>query len=229
LTDINKIGVKGQRLQQKKIENSYKKEVSRETWIDAKSLRQGNWVRTCQPQIYTPNPYSVEQEKESVDGEFQGFEVTNEEFEHECIEDEDTSQGFVDWDSPPIYDEDVNEKDSIEEPLASVLEEEHGEDGFFPMFGGLYPGEDEQLEGEEPTYDIAKYEEVDEGLSGDVFNYSEKEVEYIDFIGVDAILSNSSNHVCDEIYMAEGNVLSKGDGIIASYLKIFMAYGKDKA
>jgi hypothetical protein len=29
--------------------------------------------------------------------------------------------------------------------------------------------------------------------------------------------------------MAEGNVLLKGDGVIASYLKIFMAYGKDKA
>jgi hypothetical protein len=58
---------------------------------------------------------------------------------------------LVNWDSPPIYDEDVDEEDLIEEPLASVLEEEHKEDGFFPMFGGLYPGEDEQLGGEEPT------------------------------------------------------------------------------
>jgi hypothetical protein len=32
---------------------------------------------------------------------------------------------FVDWDSPPTYDEDINEDDSIEEPLASDLEEEH--------------------------------------------------------------------------------------------------------
>jgi hypothetical protein len=77
-----------------------------------------------------------------VDGEFQEFEVTDEEFEHECVEDEDTSQGFVDWDSPPTYDEDVDEEDSIEEPLASVIEEEHEEDKFFPMFGGLYPNED---------------------------------------------------------------------------------------
>jgi hypothetical protein len=29
--------------------------------------------------------------------------------------------------------------------------------------------------------------------------------------------------------MVKGNVLSKSDGIIASYLKILMAYGKDKA
>jgi hypothetical protein len=95
----------------KNIENSYK---SWETWSDVKILQQGNWVRTCQPQIYTPNPYSVEEEKEFVDGEFQEFEVTDEQFEHECVEDEDTSQGFVDWDSPPTYDEDVNEEDSIE-------------------------------------------------------------------------------------------------------------------
>jgi hypothetical protein len=78
---------------EKKLENSYKKEVSRETWSDAKSPRQGNWVRTCQPQIYTPNPYSVEEENESVDGEFQEFEVTDEEFERECVEDVKPSHG----------------------------------------------------------------------------------------------------------------------------------------
>jgi hypothetical protein len=67
----------------------------------------------------------MEEEKEYVDGEFQ-------EFEHEGIEDEDPSQGFVDWDSPPTYnDDDVNEEDPMEEPLASNLEEEYEEDGFF--------------------------------------------------------------------------------------------------
>ena len=54
-------------------------------------------------------------------------------------------------------------------------------------------------------------------------------INYVDFIGADAILSNSSNQICDEIYMAEGNFLSKSDGVVAIYLKIFMAYGKDKA
>ena len=76
----------------------------------------------------------MEEEKESVDGEFQEFEFIDEEFEHKGIEDEDPSQGFVDWDSPPTYDDDVNEKDPIEEPLTSDLEEEYEEDGFFPMF-----------------------------------------------------------------------------------------------
>jgi hypothetical protein len=42
-------------------------------------------------------------------------------------------------------------------------------------------------------------------------------------------LSNSSNLICDDIYMLKGNVLSKSDKVVASYLKIFMAYGKEKA
>jgi hypothetical protein len=195
----------------KKIENSYKKEVSQETWSDARSPQQANWAHTCQPQIYTPNPYSLEEEKESVDeekesvdGEFQEFEVTNEEFKHECVEDEDTSQWFVDWDSPPIYDEDVNEEDSIEEPLASVLEEKHETYGFFPRFGGLYPDKGDQLEEEEPTYDIADYEEVDEGLSGEVSNYNEEDGEYVDFLGVEDIL-NSPNNDVDEFYIHKGS------------------------
>jgi hypothetical protein len=33
--------------------------------------------------------------------------------------------------SPATYDDDVNEEDPIEEPLASNLEEEYEEDGFF--------------------------------------------------------------------------------------------------
>jgi hypothetical protein len=85
----------------------------------------------------------VEEEKESMDGEFQESKFIDEEFDHEGIEDEDLSQGFVDLDSPPTYDDDVNEEDPIEEPLASDLEEEYKEDGFFLMFGGLYPKEDD--------------------------------------------------------------------------------------
>ena len=115
----------------KKIENSYKNEVFRETQSDAKSPRQANQACTCQPQILTPNPYFVEEEKEFVDREFQESKIIDEEFERKCVEDVDPSQGFVDWDSSPTYDEDVNEEDSIEEPLASVLEEKDVEDGFF--------------------------------------------------------------------------------------------------
>jgi hypothetical protein len=115
----------------KKKENSYKTNVFRETWSEVKSPRQANWAHTCQLQIHKPNPYSVEEEIESVDREFQESKFIGEEFEHECIKEEDPSQGFVDWDSPPTYDHDVNEKDPIKEPLASNLEEEYEEDGFF--------------------------------------------------------------------------------------------------
>jgi hypothetical protein len=184
-------------------------------------------LRTCQSQIYTPNPYSVEEEKESVDGEFQEFEVANEEFEHECVEDEDTSQWFVDWDSPPTYDEDVNEEDSIEEPLASVLEEEHETYGFFPRFGGLYPDKGDQLEEEEPTYDIADYEEVDEGLSGEVSNYNEEDGEYVDFLGVEDIL-NSPNNDVDEFYTDEDNYIFIREVTTNPFLSIFIARGREK-
>jgi hypothetical protein len=80
----------------------------------------------------------MEEEKEYVDREFQESEFINEEFKHGSVKDEDTSQGFVDRDSPPTYDDDVNEKNPIEETLASDLEEEYEEDGFFPMFDSFF-------------------------------------------------------------------------------------------
>jgi hypothetical protein len=210
--------------------DSYKigdKKVFRETRSDARSPQQANWAHTYQPQIYTPNPYSVEEEKESVDGEFQEFEVTDEEFEHECVEDEDTSQGFVDWDSLPTYDEDVDEEDSIEEPLAFVLKEEHEEDEFFPMFGSLYPDEDNKLGDEEPTDDIDEYEEIDEGLSGDVSNYNEEEIEYVDSLGIEDIL-NSLNNDVDEFYTDEENYMFIREVTTDPFLSIFMARGREK-
>jgi hypothetical protein len=78
-------------VKKKKIENSYKKEVSRETRSDAKSPQQANWASTCQLQILTLNPYFVEEEKESVNGEFLESEIIDEEFERECVEDVDSS------------------------------------------------------------------------------------------------------------------------------------------
>jgi hypothetical protein len=168
----------------------------------------------------------VEEEKEYVDEEFQESEIFNEEFEREYVEDVDPLQGFVDWDSPPTYDEDVSEEDSIKEPLASVLEEEHEEDGFFPMFGGLYPDKGE-LEEEEPTYDIADYEELDEGLSGEVSNYNEEDVEYVDFFGVEDIL-NSPNNDVDEFYTDEENYMFIREVTTDPFLSIFMARGREK-
>jgi hypothetical protein len=176
----------------KKIENSYKKEAFRETWSEAKSPRQVNWTLACQSQIHKPNPYSV-------DGEFQESNFIDEEFEHEVVEDEDMSQELIDWDTPPVYDDDVNEEEPIEEPLASDLEEEYEEYGLHSMFSGLYLNEDDQLEDEEPTNDIANYEEddiaddedVDKDLPGEVCNFNGEDVDYVNFLGIENILNFS--------------------------------------
>jgi hypothetical protein len=77
--------------------------------------------------------------------------------------------------------------------------------------------------------DNSTYHVLDKSPEDKAFDLSVMPINYVDFIEVDAILSNSSNQICDETYMAEGNVLSKGDGVVVSCLRIFMAYGKDKA
>jgi hypothetical protein len=65
---------------------------------------------------------------------------------------------------------------------------------------------------------------LDKNPKDKVFDFSVEPINYIDFIGVDAILSNYSNQNCDEIYMAEKTFfLSKSEGVIASSLEILMA------
>jgi hypothetical protein len=117
--------------------------------------------------------------------------------------------------------------------------------GFFPMFGGLYINEDDQLddeeptndiadyekddqgEEEEPTDDIADYEKVDEGLSSEVPNYNEEEVEYVDFLGVEDIL-NSPNNNLGEFYADEENYMFTREIMAEPFLSIFMACGRKK-
>jgi hypothetical protein len=122
--------------------------------------------------------------------------------------------------------------------LASVLEKQHEEDGFFPMFGNLYPDEDDQLGNEESTddiakdeeyeeYDIAEYEEVDEGISGEVSNYNEENVEYVDFLGVEDILDYPNNDV-NEFYTDEKNYMFLREVTTDPFLSIFMACGREK-
>jgi hypothetical protein len=142
----------------------------------------------------------VEEEEESMDGMFQESNFIDEKFEHEGVEDEDPSQWLIDWDTPPIYDDDVNEEEPIEEPLESDPKEKYEEYGLHPMFSSLYPNADDQLEDEEPTNDITDYEEddiaddddVDEDFSGEVPNFNGEDVDYVDFLGVEDIL-NSPN------------------------------------
>ena len=124
--------------------------------------------------------------------------------------------------------------------MASDLEEEYEEDGFFPMFGSLYTNEDDQLEDEEPTDDIVDYEEddqggeeeatddivdyeeVDESLSGELPNYNEEKVEYVDFLGVEDIF-NSPNNDLGEFYADEENYTFTREIMFDPFLSIFMA------
>jgi hypothetical protein len=111
----------------------------------------------------------------------------------------------MDWDSPPTYDDDASEVDPNERPLPFDLEEEYEEDGSSPMFGGLCHKDDIPLEEEEPTDNITDYEEVDEDLPGEVPNFSDEELGYVDFLAIDDIFLDSHNNDCDECFVDEEN------------------------
>jgi hypothetical protein len=169
-----------------------------------------------------PEPQPSQGNTESVDEERQESEVIDEEFERECVEDVDPSQGFVDWDSPPTYNEHINEKDPIEEPLAFILEEEHEESG--KQVDEVNLSESFALFDNNSTYYVPV-----KSLEGKVFNFSVEPIDYVDFIGIDAILSNYSGQNCDEIYMVEEAFLSKIERFFVSSLGIRMACGNSKA
>jgi hypothetical protein len=176
-----------------------------------------------------------EEEEESVDGECQESDFVEEEFEPKGVEDKDPSQGFVDWDTPPVYDDDDNEEKPIEEPLASDLEEEYEEYGLHPMFSSLYPDEDDQVEDEEPTNVIANEDDqLEDGEpTDDIADYEENditdynEVEYVDFLGVEYIL-NSPNNDVDEFYRDEENYMFIREVTADPFMSIFTARGREK-
>ena len=107
--------------------------------------------------------------------------------------------------------------------MPSNLEEEYEEDGFPPMFSGLYSEEDDVWEDEGLTDGIANYNEVDEDLPGVEPNFNDKELGYVDFFGVEDILSDSHNNDCDEFYADEENYKFTREIMTDSFLSIFMA------
>ena len=176
----------------------------------------------------------MEEEEESVDGEFLESNFIDAEFQHKGVEDEDSSQGFVDWNTQLVYDDDVSEEEPIEEPLASDLKEEYEEYGLHPMFSSLYPDKDDQLEDEEPTGDIADYEEddivddedVDEDLPSEVPNFNGEDVDYINFLGIDNILNSHDDY--GEFYTDEENYMFTRESVVDPFLSVFMARGRKK-
>jgi hypothetical protein len=119
--------------------------------------------------------------------------------------------------------------------LASDLEEEYEEYGLHPMFSGFYPDEDDQLEDEEPTDDIANYEEddiaddeeVNENLPGEVPNFNGEDIDYVDFLGIEDIL-NSPHDDYGEFYADEENYMFTRESMANPFLSIFMARGRKK-
>jgi hypothetical protein len=104
-----------------------------------------------------------------------------------------------------------------------------------PIFNGFYPNEDGQLEYEEPTDDIVDEEyPLEDGEPTDVITNCEeddiadyKEVEYVDFFGVEDIL-NSLNNDVDEFYMDEENYMFIREVTAYPFMSIFMACGREK-
>jgi hypothetical protein len=104
------------------------------------------------------------------------------------------------------------------------------------MFSSLYPGEDDQLEDEEPTDDIADYEEdniaddedVDENLPGEVPNFNGEDVYYVDFLGIDNIL-NSLHDDYGEFYVDEENYLFTRELVVDPFWSVFMARKREGA
>ena len=80
-----------------------------EEWFDALSKQLTALAVGSQPQNYHPNPCFVEEE-EDLDIEQEGYDIKKDDeyIERVCL---------VDWDSPPIYDdylEDFNQEENIE-------------------------------------------------------------------------------------------------------------------
>jgi hypothetical protein len=70
---------------------------------------------------------------------------------------------------------------------------------------------------------------LDKSSEDKIFNFSVEPIDYVDFIGIDVILSNYSSQNCDEIYLVEKALLSKIERVFVSSLGILMACGKSKA
>jgi hypothetical protein len=77
--------------------------------------------------------------------------------------------------------------------------------------------------------DNSTYHVTGKSLESKVFNFSVEPIDYVDFIGINAILLDYSGKSCDEIHMVEKTFCSKIEKVFVSSLGILMACGKSKA
>jgi hypothetical protein len=153
-------------------------------------------------------------EEEFVDEVFQEDEFVDEEFIHGDVHDdvehedvEDPSQGFVDWDSPPIYDIDIKDEDLVRDSLSFDQEKKSlvDLDWVSPtIYDDIYPYEEDLLNEVSFLVDAISfikenndYHVFDESPRNEGFQLSNEEINYIDFIGIERFLSNLSSNKLD--------------------------------
>jgi hypothetical protein len=127
---------------------------------------------------HNPAPYREQRgrDEEIVDEEFQEDEFVDEEFIHGDVHDdvehedvENPSQGFVDWNSPPIYDVYHEEEDLLKEVS--------------------FVGDAIKFIEEKNDYHV-----FDESPHNEGFQLSNEEISYVDFLGIENFLSSSSSN-----------------------------------
>ena len=59
-------------------------------------------------------------------------------------------------------------------------------------------------------------------------SFSDEELCFVDFLGIDSILSDSHNNDCDEFYGDEGNYMFTRETMTDQFLSIFMTCGQEK-
>jgi hypothetical protein len=192
---------------------------------------------------HNPAPY-LEQcgrdDEEFVDEEFQEDKFVDEEFIHENVHDdvehedvEDPSQGFVDWDSPPIYDIDIMDEDLMGDSLSYDQEKKSiiDLDWVSPIIcDDIYHDEEDLLNEVSFLVDEIKFIEenndyhvFDESPHNKEFQLSNEEISYIDFIGIERFLSNSLSNKLDVGFsMLADNFNFCGQEKIDNSLKTFM-------
>jgi hypothetical protein len=152
---------------------------------------------------HNPAPYREQRgrDEEFVDEEFQEDEFVDEEFIHGDVHDdvehedvEDPSQGFVDWDSPPIYDIDIKDEDLVGDSLSFDQEKKSVVDLDWvspTIYDDIYPYEEDLLNEVSFLVDAIKFIEenndyhvLDESPHNEEFQLSNEEISYVDLIGI---------------------------------------------
>jgi hypothetical protein len=186
---------------------------------------------------HNPAPYREQRvrDEEFVDEEFQEDEFVDEEFIHGDVHEdvEDPSQGFVDWDSPPIYDIDIMDEDLMGDSLSYDQEKKSvvDLDWVSPIIcDDIYPDEDDLLNEVSSLVDEIKFIEenndyhvFDESPHNEGFQWSNEEISYVDFIGIERFLSNSPSNKLDVGFgVLPDNFNFCGQERIDNFLKTFM-------